>query len=291
MSLSHELEELGTRIGADVGRPGRVPGPLPRLMSAGGGEMEGRVALVTGAGRGMGRAAAVALADAGARVMAVSRSESELATLEVHPRISALAVSLADGEGCAAAVAATQHRLGPVDILVSNAGIGSAAERPIWEQDPEVWHASLAINLHAAFALIRLCSRDMVARGRGRIVVVSSTAGLHAEGPADTAYTAAKHGVIGLVRAAALDLAPHRVTCNAVCPGWVRTDMAERSARAQAERRGVTIPEIWAQRAAGYRAGRVVEVDEVAAAILFLCGERASGISGEAVRVALGDLF
>ncbi len=252
----------------------------------------GKVALVTGAGRGMGRAAASALAAAGARVMAVSRTADELATLEAETeRISTCAVSLATPQGCHRAVEETHRQLGPIDILVSNAGTGSLGERPIWEQDPAFWYASIAVNLHAAFELIRLASQDMVDRHWGRIVVVSSTAGLHAEGPADSAYTAGKHGVIGLVRAAALDLAAHGTTCNAVCPGWVRTAMAEASAGRHAERRGVSSDDIWAERAAGYAAGRVVDIDEVTAAILFLTSPQASGISGEAIRVALGNLF
>jgi NAD(P)-dependent dehydrogenase (short-subunit alcohol dehydrogenase family) len=253
---------------------------------------EGRVALVTGAGRGMGRAAAIALSRAGARVMAVSRTADELSELEdVAERISTFAVSLATPDGCRAAVEETHRGLGPVDILVSNAGVGSVGERPIWEQDPDVWYGSIAVNLHAAFELIRLASRDMMTRRWGRIIVVSSTAGLYAESPADTAYTAGKHGVIGLVRAAALDLAPHGVTCNAVCPGWVRTEMAETSARVQAERRNISVDDVWGERADQYRAGRVVEIDEVTEAILFLASPQASGISGEALRVALGDLF
>jgi NAD(P)-dependent dehydrogenase (short-subunit alcohol dehydrogenase family) len=253
---------------------------------------DGRVALVTGAGRGMGRAAALALADAGARVMAVSRTADELSALERESeRITTVSVSLATPEGCHQAVAETQRRLGPVDILVNNAGVGSVRERPIWEQDPAFWYESIAVNLHAAFELIRLTTRDMIARSWGRIVVVSSTAGLYAESPSDSAYTTGKHGVIGLVRAAALDLAPHGVTCNAVCPGWVRTEMADVSARVQAERRGISPEDVWAERAQTYAAGRVVEMDEITETILFLASPQASGISGEAIRVALGNLF
>lgn len=253
-------------------------GPLP---------LEGRVALVTGAGRGIGRAAAIALADAGASVMAVSRTVEELTTIQ-HPRVTTFATSLATAQGCHAAVHETVELLGPVDVLVNNAGIGSSDERPVWEQDSARWHASMAINLHAAFELIRLTSAGMVSRGWGRIVVVSSTAGLVGEA-SQTAYVAAKHGVIGLVRGAALDLAPYSVTCNAVCPGWVRTEMAETSARVTAEREGITPDQMWEQRNKGYAAGRVVAIEEVVAAILFLASPPASGISGEAVTVALGD--
>jgi len=247
-----------------------------------------RVDLVTGGGRGIGRAAAIALAQAGAAVMAVSRTEAELSTFS-HPGISTFATSLATPEGCRAAVQATRERLGPVDLLISNAGMGSSHERPGWEQDPDRWHASMAINLHAAFELIRLASSDMVSRGWGRIVVVSSTSGLMGD-PSQTAYVAAKHGVIGLVRGPAPDLAPSPVTCNAVCPGWVRTEMAETSARDDAERQGITPEQVWEQRARGYAAGRVITVDEIASTILFLCTPGASGISGEAITVALGNL-
>src|SRR6202020_1204337 len=155
-------------------------------------------------------------------------------------------------------------------------------ERRVWERAWAVWHASLAINLHAPFELIRLAAPEMVASSRGRVIVVASTAGLFG-GPAMTAYCAAKHGVIGLVRAAALDLAPHGVTCNAVNPGWVRTEMAERSARVHADRQGVTVDEVWARRAADYAAGRLPTAEEVADTIRFLAGPRSGGVSGETI--------
>src|SRR6202020_2638588 len=107
-------------------------------------------------------------------------------------------------------------------------------ERRVWERASAVWQAALAITLHAPFELIRLAAPEMVASSRGRVIVVASTAGLFG-GSAMTAYCASKHGVIGLVRAAALDLAPHGVTCNAVNPGWVRTQMSETAARLAAQ--------------------------------------------------------
>ena len=126
--------------------------------------------------------------------------------------------------------------------------------------------------------------------GWGRIVMVSSTSGEKGS-PRTSAYTASKHGLMGLMRSVAQDLGPHGVTCNAVLPGWVRTEMAERSARIEAERRGITVEEVWAERDAEYPVGRVVTPEEIAAIIAFLASEEASGINGEGITVALGGLW
>jgi NAD(P)-dependent dehydrogenase (short-subunit alcohol dehydrogenase family) len=245
--------------------------------------VEGRITLVTGAGRGIGRAVAELLTARGARVVGSSRSEGELAALGLEYVVA----DLGTPEGCAAAVAETERRLGPIDILVCNHGIGSAHERVIWEQDPQVWSETMRINLDGPFHLTRLVVRGMVERGYGRLVYTSSTAGLVAE-YAGSAYTAAKHGLIGLMRAVALDAGPHGVTSNAVLPGWVRTEMAEHSALADAEERGVTPEQVWEDRAALYPPGRVATPEEVAEMIAFFASEESSGVSGEAVRVALG---
>jgi len=246
--------------------------------------VEGRVALVTGAGRGIGRAVAELLAARGALVMGVSRSEEELSALGLEYTVADLGTS----EGCALAVAETEHRVGPIDILVCNHGIGSAHERVIWEQDPQVWSETMRINLDGPFHLSRLVVRGMVERRYGRLVYTSSTAGLVAE-YAGSAYTAAKHGLIGLMRAVAKDAGPFGVTSNAVLPGWVRTEMAERSALADAKERGVTTEQVWEDRAALYPPGRVATPQEVAETIAYLASEESSGVSGEAIRVALGS--
>jgi len=248
--------------------------------------VENRVALVTGAGRGIGREAAGLLAARGARVMAAARSENELEALGL-PYVVA---DLGTPEGCEHAVAETEQRLGPVDILVCNHGIGSAHERVIWEQDPAEWRRTLRINLDGPFYLSRRVTAGMVQRGYGRLVYTSSTAGKVAEF-AGTAYTSSKHGLLGLMRSVAQDAGPHNVTSNAVLPGWVRTDMAERSAKAEAEQRGLTVDEIWAERGKLYPPGRVVTPLEVAEVIAFLATEEASGVNGEAITVALGSIW
>ncbi len=246
--------------------------------------MEGRVALVTGGGRGIGREAALLLADAGARVMITARSEQELAAVGLDYVAADLG---ADGE-CDRVTALTEGRLGPIDILIVNHGIGSAHERVIWEQELKVWRETMRVNLDAPFELSRLVVGGMVERGAGSVVYTSSTAGLVAE-HAGSAYTASKHGLLGLMRAVAQDAGPFGVRSNAVLPGWVRTEMAERSALAEAERREITTDQVWAERAASYPPGRVLTPREVAEVIAFLCSDNASGVNGEAVSVALGS--
>lgn len=247
--------------------------------------VQGRVALVTGAGRGIGRATAELLAARGARVLCTARSEQELADV----RLAYAVADLGTLDGCALAVAETERQLGPIEILVCNHGIGSAHERVIWEQDPDLWNETMRINLDGPFHLSRLVVKGMTMRGYGRVVYTSSTAGLIAE-YAGSAYTSSKHGLLGLMRSVAQDGGPHGVTSNAVLPGWVRTEMAERSAQQEAKDRGLTVDQVWAERGALYPPGRVPTAAEVAELIAFLASEESSGVSGEAIRVALGSV-
>jgi NAD(P)-dependent dehydrogenase (short-subunit alcohol dehydrogenase family) len=217
--------------------------------------------------------------------MAAARSENELQTLGLDYVVA----DLGTADGCTRAVAETKDRLGPVEILVCNHGIGSAHERVIWEQDPETWRESMRINLDGPFFLSQAVVKDMIERGYGRFVFTSSTAGQVAE-YAGSAYNSSKHGLLGLMRSVAQDAGPYGVTSNAVLPGWVRTPMAELSAKAEAEERGITTDEIWAERDALYPPGRVVTPEEVAEVIAFLASEESSGVSGEAITVALGSI-
>ena len=248
--------------------------------------VEGRVALVTGGSRGIGRATATLLAARGAKVMCVARG------LPSNPD-EAVEYTLGDlgtREGCDEVIADTELRIGPIDILVCNHGIGSAHERVVWEQDPEDWSESMRVNLDGPFWLSRLVLPGMVNRGYGRASYTSSTAASVAE-HAGSAYNSSKTGLLGLMRSVATDGGPHGITANAVLPGWVRTEMAERSARQEAKDRGISPDQVWDERAALYPPGRVATPKEVAEMIAFLASEESSGVSGESIRVALGSVW
>ena len=221
--------------------------------------------------------------------MAVARTEADLRSLAATASVAILVESVATRDACAHIVHETRKRLGPVDILVNNAGI-DLGEHPIWDQDPATWRETMAVNVDAPFELTRLLVGDMIERKWGRIVMVGSTAG-SVGGPSMAAYCASKHALFGLMRSVAQDVAPFHVTCNAVAPGWVRTPMASRAAEREAAERGISVDDVWAERTSGYRAGRVVEPEEVAAVIEFLSSEAASAVNGETVTVSLGEIW
>jgi NAD(P)-dependent dehydrogenase (short-subunit alcohol dehydrogenase family) len=218
--------------------------------------------------------------------MCVARSRQDLEDVGLEYSVA----DLGSSEGCEHAVAEAEERLGPIEILVCNHGIGSAHELVVWEQEPDVWSETMRVNLDGPFHLSRLVLRGMIERHYGRIVYTSSTAGLIAE-PAGCAYNSSKHGLLGLMRSVAEDGGAYGITSNAVLPGWVRTEMAERSARHEAKDRGITTDRVWEERAALYPPGRVATPQEVAEMIAFLASEESSGVSGEAIRVALGSVW
>jgi 3-hydroxybutyrate dehydrogenase len=217
-------------------------------------------------------------------VVGVARSLDELQELAAETGGGILQIDLSV-PGAGAYVAG---QAGQVDILVNNAGIGSAGEGRVWEQDPARWRQAMALNLDVPFELTRLLLPGMLERRSGRIVNVCSLASLPAGVNAGmSAYAASKHGLLGLTRATAIEVASYGVTCNAVLPGSVRTRTSEIKVSDEAAAAGIELDEAWERRAQRTAAGRLVDADEVAAAVAFLASDAASGVNGEAVGVSL----
>ncbi len=250
------------------------------------------IAMVTGAGTGIGRASSVLLAAAGVTVMAVGRRAALLESLcAENPGVFFVAEALDTPAGCARVVERTVERLGEPSILVHAAGLGGYLDLPIWDQTSEAWRATMAINLDAAFELVRLTAPSMCEAHFGRIVLVGSTAG-SVGAPAMSAYSASKAGLVGLMRSVACDVAPFGVTCNAVLPTWVRgTEMAELDAQREAASRSIPVDDVWRERAETSPAKRVLVPSEVAAVICFLATPAAGGVNGAAVDVTLGNIW
>ena len=250
--------------------------------------LQGRHAVVTGAGSGIGRATAELLALNGAQVTLVGRHVGRLA--ETADRIGDAAFAapgdVTDFDALEAALDAGRDRFGPIDILVNNAGGASSA--PFLKTDAVALRDMLALNLEAPAQAMRLVLDGMLARRHGRIVNVASTAGLKGYAYV-SAYVAAKHGLVGLTRAAALEVAAKGVTVNAVCPGFTDTDLVARSVEAIVVKTGRTGDEARAALAAGNPQGRLITPDEVAETIVWLCGDAASGVNGAAIPVAGGE--
>ncbi len=244
--------------------------------------MVGRTVLVTGAGRGIGRGVARRLSTEGHRVALTARSADQLAeTASQCPgETLVVAADLTAPDGVEQAVGAVEQRWGPVEVLVANAGAASAA--PLHRVTDEEWRRLLEVNLTAPFRCVRRTAPGMVAGGYGRIVVIASTAARHGEKYL-AAYTASKHGVLGLVRAIAAELAGTGVTANAVCPGYVDTPLTDASVAAIASRTGRSADEARDVLAAKQPIGRLITVDEVADVVL-LCVASAA-ITGQAVNV------
>ncbi len=250
-------------------------------------ELAGRHALITGGGTGIGLAIAQVLAEQGAAVTIAGRRAGVLEAAAGHPGLHAQVIDVADpdsvAEGCAAAIAAR----GPVTICVPNAGI--AEGRSFAKMDLAFWRRMMAINLDGAMLTVQACLPGMRQAGWGRTLFMSSIAGLKGLKGAP-AYTASKHGMIGLMRGLSEDFLGSGLTFNALCPGYVDTEIVARNTDSIAARAGISQEDARAIMVKTNRHKRLITPGEVASAALWLCLPGSESINGQCIEIAGGQM-
>ena len=255
--------------------------------------LQDRIALVTGAGRGVGRAIAVALAQAGAKVGITARTASELddavkSMQKAGGHAVAIVADLMQKDAPAKIMEQMAAKLGPIDILVNNAGIGSSSDpRPIAEFNDDFWELTLYLNLTVPYKLSKGALPHMREKHWGRIINIASINGkmpsLHG-----AAYAASKHGLLGLTRTLALEVAREGITVNAICPGPVHTVMNDRRLEYDAQRRGTTFEEI--EKAMTPIGGRL-EPEDIAPMAVYLASAEARMVTGQAYNICGGVML
>jgi len=252
------------------------------------------VALVTGGSQGIGRAIAEKLLDAGAAVAIVALDDEALkhASAEFQSRklrFKSYGGNLTDDAAIDSIVAAVVRDLGPVDILINNAGI-TGPTLPVHQVPTNDWDRTLAINLRTPFVLSRAIVPMMIERRTGTIINISSIAGKMAY-PLRTPYASSKWGLIGLTLTMAQELGPHNIRVNVICPGPTRTEMIDSVIRARAAAAGVDVATMSEEYTRATALKRMVEPDEVANLVLFLCSPEADAITGQAIDISAGYGF
>jgi NAD(P)-dependent dehydrogenase (short-subunit alcohol dehydrogenase family) len=252
------------------------------------GMLDGRHALITGGGTGIGAAVARALAAEGAALSLVGRRREPLEAMAKElPKVSAIVADITKEQDCAAMAKAARAAHGPIDFVIANAGM--AASAPAAKIDLKHWQQAIDVNLTGAFLTVSAALADVTRMPGGRIVFIASTAGLKGY-PYVAAYVAAKHGVVGLMRALSVELAGKGVTVNAVCPGFTDTPLLAAAATNISAKTGRSAEAARAELAKDNAHGRLITPEEVAQTVLFLCSPGAASVNGQALAVTGGPL-
>lgn len=256
-------------------------------------KLENRVALITGGGRGIGRSVALAFAREGARVAVASRTREhvEAVAKEICAGGGAallLVCDVANPQSVRDAVAAVVQQWNRLDILVNNAGTVERVK--ILDCDDATWNNTIAVNLNGTFFCTRAALPHMLQAGWGRIINVASVAARHAT-PFAPAYTASKHGVLGFTRCVALEFATRGITANAICPGWVDTDMADAAVRQIVAKTGRTREQARQALEQMSPQKRMAQPEEIAALAVLLASEAGGAINGQGINVDGGSVM
>ena len=249
-------------------------------------DLTGKHAVVTGGGRGIGAAVAKALGDTGASVTLMGRTLEVLhATRKRLKKAQVVQLDVSDADGVSSAFEKAVAGFGTIDILVNNAGISESA--PFGKTSVELFQRLLNVNLMGTVHCTQAVLPDMKVNGWGRILNIASTAGVTGYAYV-SAYCASKHAVVGLTKALAVELARTGITVNSLCPGYVETDMLEKSLNNIAQKTGKTQEE--ARTVLRNPQGRFIQPEEVAGAALWLCGNSSASITGQNIVIAGGEL-
>ncbi|MCM2560823.1 SDR family oxidoreductase [Lutimaribacter sp. EGI FJ00015] len=248
--------------------------------------LEGKHALVTGGGTGIGLAVARALAEQGVQVTITGRRQQVLDEV-AGGGLHGLAMDVTDEDQVRSVIDAAVEARGPLQIIVANAGI--AEGRKLHKSDTEFWRRIMATNLDGAFFTIREGMRSMLGTDWGRVLAISSIAGVRGL-PGGGAYSASKHGVIGMMRSLGEDFLGQPYTFNSICPGYVDTDIITRNVDAIKNRAGISAEEAKQVMVQSNRHNRLIAPEEVAAAALWLCMPGSESVNGQEIMIAGGQV-
>ena len=254
--------------------------------------LKGQHALITGGARGIGAAISGVLAEVGVNITLLGRNKTSLeqhaSKLREHTKVNVEVADVRDPMKIYKAFENSARALGAITILVNNAG--QAQSQPFLKTDLELWNAMLEVNLTGTFLCMQAALPFMLKAGWGRIINVSSTAGLVGY-PYVSAYAAAKHGVIGLTRSVALEMARKNITVNAVCPGFTETDIVAEAVANITQKTGRSETEARAELTKNNPQGRMISPLEVAQTVLWLCQPSSSSITGQAISISGGEVM